>query len=98
MQISGEILVGLVTIIAGLIGNIALSVFLFGRLVERVEALKAREASNYGRLDGDIGRLNAKVDNDVQGRRAVALMQERMARVETVVDMIKTEHRPGVAA
>lgn len=33
-------------------------------------------------LDADLGRLNAKVDNDVHGRRAVAAQGERLARIE----------------
>lgn len=33
-------------------------------------------------LDADLGRLNAKVDNDVHGRKAVASQAERLARIE----------------
>lgn len=87
MQIEGPEILGLVALLAGLAGNLVIVGNIAGTLKARLAALEERQKEAANRFDADLGRLNNKVDNDVQGRRAVAAMQERVARLEERADI-----------
>lgn len=71
------------------VGHIAANARWVGRIESRLDSLSQRVAADYARLDGDLGRLNGKVENDVHGRKAFAGMVERVVRIETLVAGIK---------
>lgn len=75
----------LLSIAFGLVLNFIALAYNAGRVSERLKSLGDALLAQGQRFDADLGRLNAKVDNDVQGRRAVAQMQQQVTEVETTL-------------
>lgn len=87
MQLGMSEVMGLMALFAGVAANLVAVAHLTGQFRARLQALEQRIGDVAERFDSDLGRLNGKVDNDVQGRRAVAAMQERVARLETRLEI-----------
>lgn len=75
---------GLLLTVGGYLAGLGV---LYGVVKTKLDWLGDKIAAVHKELDGDLGRLNAKVENDIHGRRAVQEMQHRLTRLEVKEEM-----------